>query len=101
MSRIKLIKAVAQELHISDDEASEFILQMVDTLTEALIKNRCVEFDNFGTFMIKTSKPRTAVNIQTREVYPIPAQDYPAFEPADALIEAVTPSWQPPVVAAR
>jgi nucleoid DNA-binding protein len=100
MSRIMLIKAVAQKLDISEDEAGEFILQMVDTLTESLIENRSVELDGFGTFVIKTSKPRTAVNIQTREVYAIPPQDYPAFEAAADLIEAVTPRWQPPVVAA-
>ncbi|MCI0711478.1 MAG: HU family DNA-binding protein [Chloroflexi bacterium] len=100
MSRIRLIEALAQKLDVSEDEASEFIVQMVDTLTEALIEQRRVEFDDFGTFSMKTSKPRTAVNIQTQEVYPIPPQDYPAFEPAAALIEAVLPRPQPPVVAA-
>lgn len=100
MSRIGFIEAVAQKLDISEDEAGEFILLMVDTLTESLIKSRRVELDEFGTFLIKTSKPRTAINIQTQEVYPIPPQDYPAFEPAAAFVEAVLPRPQPPVVAA-
>ena len=101
MSRIKLIKAVAQKLDVSEDEAGEFVTQMMDTLIESLVATREVELDGFGTFVIKKSQPRTAINIQTREEYPIPAQDFPAFEPADALISAVIPLWQHPTVAAK
>lgn len=91
MHHRKFVKKVASRTHISEDEVDALLQSIVDVLAEAMAAREPVELDGFGTFTTRTSRPRTVININTREKIVVSPRLCPHFEPGQTLINAVEP----------
>lgn len=62
---------------------------IVKTITEALIEGESVQIHGFGTFGVKTYKPRETVDFQTKTRIVVPAYKAPKFTAGKLLKRAV------------
>jgi len=73
MLKRELVNEVAEQL---DDYYKQDVAQAVDIILEeisqALVKNRRVEIRGFGSFSVRTRKPRTTKNPKTGKMMDIP-----------------------------
>ncbi len=91
MTREDLIKAIAQEEDISEEEVEAVVDQLL-----SLVKNRMgdqdeTSFYGFGKFGVRWWKGRTGRDPQTGEEIEIEGRWMPYWTPSDTLIEAGEP----------
>ena len=88
MTKIELVKAVAEKTGIDQSTAMAAVEGVIDTLKESLIKER-VYIRGWGTWTLKHRAQKTARNISKNTTMIIPAHDIPFFKPCKDFMEAV------------
>ena len=62
----------------------------LDAVKDALERGEGIEIRGFGTFKVRSRKPRTARNPTTGAPVEVPARAAPVFQPSTLLRERVT-----------
>jgi integration host factor subunit beta len=90
MLKRELVSEVAEQL---DDYYKQDVAQALDIIlediTQALIDNRRVEIRGFGSFSVRTRKPRTTKNPKTGKMMDIPARKTLHFTMSKSLKEVL------------
>ncbi len=89
MNKADLIKTMAAEAGITQNEANKAFNAMVDGIADALAKKDRVILVGFGTFSVTERKARTGRNPKTGAPLKIPARRVPKFTPGKALKERI------------
>lgn len=66
------------------------VSMIIDLMSETLAKGERIEIRGFGSFQVKTYKPRMSRNPKSGEKLSIEARKRPTFKPGKELREKVT-----------
>ena len=89
MTKIELVKAVAEKTGIDQPTAMAAVGGFIDTLKESLINKENVYIRGWGTWTLKHRAQKTARNITKNTTLVIPAHDIPYFKPCKDFLEQV------------
>lgn len=89
MTKIELVKAVAEKTGIDQPTAMAAVEGFIDTLKESLIQKENVYIRGWGTWTLKHRAKKTARNISKNTTLVIPAHDIPYFKPCKDFMDAV------------
>ncbi|MFP6581905.1 MAG: HU family DNA-binding protein [Candidatus Hydrogenedentota bacterium] len=85
MTKRELVIQVANRLGMTQNEVSDVVQTMFDTVTETLVQGDRLEIRNFGVFEVKSRDARIGRNPRTGEEVPIPAKRVASFRPGKVL----------------
>ncbi|MDI9498058.1 MAG: HU family DNA-binding protein [Bacillota bacterium] len=89
MNKSELVDQVAKRTKLSKKDTDTVISAMLDTITEALMRDEKVVLVGFGTFETRMRAERIGRNPATKEEIRIPASKAPAFKPGKGLKDKV------------
>ena len=87
MTKIELVKAVAEKTGIDQPTALAAVEGFIDTLKESLVNKENVYIRGWGTWTLKHRAQKTARNISKNTTLIIPEHNIPAFKPAKSFSE--------------
>ncbi|MDD3831313.1 MAG: HU family DNA-binding protein [Clostridia bacterium] len=88
MNKQDFLKLWADKTGMTNKAAGETFEAFVDTVAEALKKDKKIQFIGFGNFELKTKPARKGVlNPLTKKTYDVPASNAPAFRVATKFKE--------------
>jgi nucleoid DNA-binding protein len=89
MTKKDMAKAIAEEMGLTQGQATEVIQRVLGGITETLCEDGRLELRNFGVFEVRERKPRTARNPRTGETVQVPAKLVVSFKPGRQMEERV------------
>lgn len=89
MNKQQLVKAMAIEASMTQDEATVALNGLLAAITKAMADGEEVKLVGFGTFSVAARKGRTGRNPKTGEAVEIPAKNIAKFKAGKDLQEAV------------
>lgn len=89
MTKLELVKSVAEKTGIDQATALAAVEGFISTLKESLIEKENVYIRGWGTWTLKHRAKKTARNITKNTTLVIPAHDIPYFKPCKEFMEAV------------
>ena len=89
MTKIELVKKVAEKTGIDQPTALAAVEGFIDTLKESIIEKENVYIRGWGTWTLKHRAKKTARNITKNTTIVIPAHDIPYFKPCKEFLDAV------------
>lgn len=89
MTKIELVKIVAQKTGIDQATVLAAVEGMVDTIKETLVQKENVYIRGWGTWTLKHRAQKTARNILKNTTMVIEAHDIPYFKPCKDFMESV------------
>jgi integration host factor subunit beta len=98
MTRSELIEALAARFpQLTAQDADVAVKELLDAITEALIKGQRIEIRGFGSFSLKYRPPRTGRNPKTGEKVDVAAKYVPHFKPGKELRDRVDATLVVPI----
>ena len=88
MNRNDFVNLLAEKGYTKKD-AEQIVLDVFDTLTQALVDGESVQFHWFGTFSVRDSAARESVDVKTKERITIPGHKAPRFLPGKNLKKSI------------
>jgi DNA-binding protein HU-beta len=89
MTKIEMVKIVAQKTGIDQVTVLAAVEGIVDTIKEALVEKENVYIRGWGTWTLKHRAKKTARNISKNTTLVIEAHDIPYFKPCKEFLETV------------
>lgn len=89
MIKSELITRLAQECHLSIQNAQIVVETIFDEIIRVLANGGRVELRNFGIFSMRTRKARMGRNPKTGEQVFISEKRIPYFKPGKAVVNAL------------
>ncbi|MCD8266143.1 MAG: integration host factor subunit beta [Prevotellaceae bacterium] len=89
MTKIELVKAIAEETGVDQPTALVVVEAMMKTVKNAVIAGENVYLRGFGTFRLKLRAEKTARNIARNTSLVVPAHYIPSFKPCREFQDAV------------
>ncbi len=89
MLKKDIIDSVSETLPMQKQDVSLAADIILETMSRALAENRRVELRGFGSFSVRTRKPRTTKNPRTGKVMEIPERRTLHFTMSKSLKEAL------------
>jgi DNA-binding protein HU-beta len=89
MNKLELVTAVADKAGLTKRDAEKAVSAVVESIEEALKRGDRVSLVGFGTFEVRSRKPRVGRNPQTGQEIRIPAGKVPSFKAGKSLKESI------------
>ncbi len=89
MNRSELVQALATKSGLSQKDASSFLNNFIDTVTEELQGGGSIDITGFGSFKVADRAAREARNPRTGETIQVPARRVPTFKAGKNLKAAL------------
>lgn len=89
MTKIEMVKIVAQKTGIDQVTVLAAVEGIVDTIKEALVEKENVYIRGWGTWTLKHRAKKTARNISKNTTLVIEAHDIPYFKPCKEFLKTV------------
>ena len=89
MRKKELIEKIHDRMGGTKANATEYVNQMLEVISESLVQGEEVDLAGFGKFSIATREAREGINPFTKEKMLIPASKSVKFKAAKALKEQV------------
>jgi len=89
MLKKDLIDKVSGELSMQKQDVSLAVDIMLETMAKALVDDRRIELRGFGSFSVRSRKPRSTKNPRTGEIMEIPDRKTLHFTMSKSLKEAL------------
>ncbi|MGI6020377.1 MAG: HU family DNA-binding protein [Lachnospiraceae bacterium] len=89
MNKAELIKAIAAQTGLKNEDAGKALNAFIDVTTAELKKGGKIQLVGFGTFEVKERAEREGIKPGTTEKITIPASKAPKFKAGKALKDAV------------
>jgi len=84
-----LIDKVSDELSMQKQDVALAVDIMLETMTNALVEDRRIELRGFGSFSVRSRKPRSTKNPRTGKIMDIPDRKTLHFTMSKSLKEAL------------
>ena len=89
MLKKELVDKVSSELSMQKQDVSLAVDIMLETMANALVGERRIELRGFGSFSVRTRKPRSTKNPRTGKIMEIPNRKTLHFTMSKSLKEAL------------
>lgn len=89
MNRKDLVNYIAEELLLTKKNVTDVVDLLIETMTSTLKNNEEVKLSGFGTFEVRSRKPRKGINPQTKQPFIIPGGKTLVFKPSRVLKEEI------------
>lgn len=89
MLKKDLVDKVSGELAMQKQDVSLAVDIMLDTMAAALVEERRIELRGFGSFSVRSRKPRSTKNPRTGKIMDIPDRKTLHFTMSKSLKEAL------------
>ena len=80
MTKADLVKIISENTGIIRKDVAVVVDALLQGIKDSLAKGNHIEIRGFGTFKLKTRKPRVGRNPKTDEKVPVPARTVPTFK---------------------
>ena len=80
MTKADLVKQIASDTGIYRKDVAQIVDSFLETVKEKMKEGNHIEIRGFGTFKLKTRKPRVGRNPKTDEKVPVPERLVPTFK---------------------
>ncbi len=80
MTKADLVKIVSENTGIIRKDVAVVVDALLQSIKDSLGSGHHIEIRGFGTFKLKTRKPRVGRNPKTDEKVPVPARTVPTFK---------------------
>ena len=82
LTKKELVNIVYMQIGFSKQISENLIEEFFSLIVSNLQKNKSVKISNFGTFLIRSKKPRVGRNPKTKEIKTISDRDVVLFKPS-------------------
>ena len=89
LTRSELSEAVVREIGLSRFESLQMVEDVLEYITQALIRGESVKISSFGTFTVRKKSARVGTNPKTGIESPITARRVVTFRPSLLMKELV------------
>ncbi|MEZ6060185.1 MAG: HU family DNA-binding protein [Planctomycetaceae bacterium] len=89
MTKKEIVKAISEELGLTQLKTKEIVQKTFDAIVETLVEDRRIELRNFGVFEVKKRAARKARNPRTGGQVEVPAKFVVTFKPGKEMEERV------------
>lgn len=89
MLKKDIVDKVSDELSMQKQDVSLAVDIMLETMAKALVEERRIELRGFGSFSVRTRKPRSTKNPRTGKIMEIPNRKTLHFTMSKSLKEAL------------
>ena len=80
MTKADLVKIISENTGIIRKDVAVVVDALLQSIKDSLATGNHIEIRGFGTFKLKTRKPRVGRNPKTDEKVPVPARTVPTFK---------------------
>lgn len=89
MTKKEIVKAISEELGLTQLKTKEIVQKTFDAIVETLVEDRRIELRNFGVFEVKKRAARRARNPRTNASVEVPEKFVVTFKPGKEMEERV------------
>ena len=89
LTRMDLSEAVFREVGLSRNESADLVENVLNHVSDALVRGEQVKLSSFGTFSIRDKNARVGRNPKTCQEAPIPPRRVLTFRPSHLMKERV------------
>ena len=89
MTKKEIVKAISEELGLTQLKTKEIVQKTFDAIVETLVTDHRIELRNFGVFEVKKRAARKARNPRTGGQVQVPAKFVVTFKPGKEMEERV------------
>ncbi|APZ97009.1 HU family DNA-binding protein [Fuerstiella marisgermanici] len=89
MTKKEIVKAISEELGLTQLKTKEIVQKTFDAIVETLVTDGRIELRNFGVFEVKKRAARKARNPRTGGQVEVPAKFVVTFKPGKEMEERV------------
>ena len=90
LTRMDLSEAVFREVGLSRNESAELVENILNLMSNALVRGEQVKISSFGTFSVRDKKARIGRNPKTGEEVPITPRRVLTFRPSHLMKDRVS-----------
>ncbi len=80
MTKADLVKIISENTGIIRKDVAVVVDALLQSIKDSLAQGSHIEVRGFGTFKLKTRKPRVGRNPKTDEKVPVPERTVPTFK---------------------
>lgn len=80
MTKADLVKIISENTGIIRKDVAVVVDSLLKSIKDSLIDGNHIEIRGFGTFKLKTRKPRVGRNPKTDQKVPVPQRTVPTFK---------------------
>ena len=92
LTKKELVNSVYMQIGFSKQISENLIEEFFSLIISNLIKNKKVKISKFGTFSVRSKKPRIGRNPKTKEEKTISQRDVVLFKPSKEFKELINKS---------
>ncbi len=89
LTRMDLSEAIFREVGLSRNDASQLVENVLDHMSDALVRGEQVKISSFGTFSVRDKTARIGRNPKTGEEVPINPRRVLTFRPSHLMKDRV------------
>lgn len=89
VTRADLSEAVYQEIGLSRAESAVLVEQVIDAVSDAVVRGENVKISSFGSFLVRSKGTRIGRNPKTGEEVPIDPRRVLTFRPSQVLRDRI------------
>ncbi|MCY2964171.1 MAG: integration host factor subunit beta [Planctomycetota bacterium] len=101
MTKKEIVKAISDEIGMTQLKTKEIVQKTFDAIVETLIREKRIELRNFGVFEVKKRAARKARNPRTGQKVFVPEKFVVTFKPGKEMEEKVLQLEEAAAAAAR
>jgi integration host factor subunit alpha len=95
LTRMDLSEAVFREVGLSRNESADLVENVLNHVSDALVRGEQVKLSSFGTFSVRDKNARVGRNPKTGQEAPIPPRRVLTFRPSHLMKERVAEGNKP------
>lgn len=96
MTKADLVDEVAGKVDLTKKEAEAIVNSVFDSIVQSLQSGEKIELRGFGSFRIRSRKPRIGRNPKTGEKVEVPSKKIPYFKPGKELKDLINTTSEEP-----
>jgi integration host factor subunit alpha len=85
LTRSDLTEALHRDIGLSRTESADMVNNVLDLISDELVRGNAVKLSSFGTFMVRHKRERLGRNPKTGEEVPITPRRVLVFRPSQVM----------------
>ena len=90
VTRVDLCEAIYQRLNLSRTESAQLLEQVLDKISECIVRGEVVKFSSFGAFTVRSKRQRVGRNPKTGQSAVISSRRVLVFKPSTVLKQRIS-----------
>ena len=94
LTKKEIVNSLYMQIGFSKKISENLLEDILNNITESLIKNKKIKINNFGTFSLRTKKSRVGRNPKTKEKKIISERKVIPFKPSKELKKKININYE-------